>query len=275
MVCPLPEILPEAASDAAASDVAGAERTARHLRLLAELAEIGMELARDVRRQALEPDAGRMDAAAGSAGGRGARAEARADLGLVFARIARAVRQTVALEARLASDAKEQAQRGIAAEASRAAMQRARGRQQKARVRRVVEEAIASEATGHEAENMRFDLDERLEDPDIEAELGWRPIGVIVAAICADLGIAADLSGFSDAELGFDIPPVRPQRRLIGDGGGRSGADIGGVAFAGGEGLDVSCDPDAANAGGSPGESRGDLVQTAWPASGRAGRDPP
>ena len=238
-----------------------------------------MELARDVRRQALEPDADRMDAAAGSAGGRearaGMRAKARADLGLVFARIARAVRQTVALEVRLASDAKEQAQRGAAAEASRAAMRRARGRQQKARVRRVVEEAIASEATGHEAENMRFDLDERLEDPDIEAELGWRPIGVIVAAICADLGIAADLSGFSDAELGFDIPPVRPQRRLIGDGGGRSGADIGGVAFAGGEGLDVSCDPDAANAGGSPGESRGDLVQTAWPASGRAGRDPP
>ena len=81
-----PEILPEPISAAA-----GAERTARHLRLLAELAEIGMELARDVRRQALEPDAERMDAAAGDAGENVAGAGVRADLGLVFARIARAV----------------------------------------------------------------------------------------------------------------------------------------------------------------------------------------
>ena len=115
----------------------------------------------------------------------------------------------MALEAGLSSDAKEQAQRGAAAEVSRAAMQPARGRQQKARVRRVVEEAIASEAMGHEAENLRFELDERLEDPDIEAELDWRPIGVIVAATSADLGIAADLSDFSDAEDAIRREAVR------------------------------------------------------------------
>ena len=108
------------------------------------------------------------------------------------------------------------------------------------RVCRVVEAAIASEATGHEAENLRFDLDERLEDPDIEAELGWRPIGVIVAGICADLGIDVDLSGFSDAELGFGIPPVRLGAAFLGDGGRQSGDDSGGVVFAGGGDPDVT-----------------------------------
>ncbi len=271
MSCPSPEILPEPISAAA-----GAERTARHLRLLAELAEIGMELARDLRRQALEPDAERMDAAAGDTGARETGTGVRADLGLVFARIARAVRQTVALEARLASDAAAGARLGMAAEAGRAARERVRGRQLKARVRRVVEEAIAAEATGHEAENLRFDLDERLEDPDIEAELGWRPIGVIVAGICADLGIDVDLSGFSDAELGFDISPVRPEGRSMGDGGGQLGADIGGVAFAGGAELHVRPSPEVADdAEGLPGALRGDLAQTPWATSERGGRDPP
>ena len=64
-----------------------AARTERHLHMLAELAEIGMDLAREVRRQALDTSED---------------APSAADLALTFSRIARAVRQTVALESRLA-----------------------------------------------------------------------------------------------------------------------------------------------------------------------------
>ena len=204
------------------------ERAERHLRMLAELAEIGMELARQVGRQALD-------------GG----AEVDGDPGLKFARIARAVRQTVALEARLDSEARALEQQGAAARASREAAQRARVQQQKMRVKRLVEEAISG-ATGREAdpddaESLRLDLDERLEDPDIEAELGWRPIGVIFAGICQDLGIKADLSGFTDAELGFDIRPGRPALT-----GGAASADAlaGGVAGRDGPGHDGEDGPD-------------------------------
>lgn len=181
--------------------------------MLAELAEIGMRLAREVERQALAadpprdalPDRGRSDDIGAD--------RARADLGLVFARIARAVRQTVALEARLASDADVRAAIGTAAQASRAAAEHKRTRQLKDQVRRLAEEAIGAEADGHEAENLRYDLDERLEDPAIEAELGCRPIGVIFAGICRDLGITPDLSHFTDSELGFDATVTGLPRR--------------------------------------------------------------
>ncbi len=187
-----------------------AERRERHLGMLAELAEIGMDLARDVRRRALEAaETVSGDADTAPQDGiavQGSAVNPRADWGLVFARIARAVRQTVALEARLAADAENtRAQRGAAAEGRLVAAERVRSKQQKDRVRRLVEGMIVSEAEGHRAENLRLDLDERLEDPDIEAELGWRPIGVIVAAICEDLGIKADLRQFTDAELGMDL----------------------------------------------------------------------
>ena len=213
--------------------VGGPERTERHLRMLAELAEIGMDLARHVRLQALGlAEAGAGDCWGGAAAALpeaapsrvNARGELGADLGLVFSRVARAVRQTVALEARLASDALAQSQgreqREAAAEARLAASERARVRKQKDRVRGLVEAAISAEAEGRDGENLRLDLDERLEDPDVEAELGWRPIGVIVAAICDDLGIKVDLSHFTDAELGFDFAAMRLRKGDVSAGSG-------------------------------------------------------
>lgn len=235
-----------------------AERNGRHLRMLAELAEIGMELAREVRRQALE-EAG--------AEGVSRSTEAPADWGLVFARIARAVRQTVALEARLAAEAEKQ---GAAAETGRRSARLAQDRQQKERVRRLVETAIASEANGEAAENLRLDLDERLEDPDIEAEFGRRPIGVIVVGICADLGVTVDLSGFTDAELGFDITPSRPVGGPIGGPDGKSGA-VSGVASSGAGADPDPCIEPVADAGSAPAAG----PQTAGPARVRSGRDPP
>lgn len=190
--------------------------------MLAELAEIGMELAREVRRQMLDRTP---DPAVGPRADPGANLGA--DLGLVFSRIARAVRQTVALEARLASEAEARAQQGAAVQASQDAAQRVRTKQQKARIKRLVEDAIS--AGGRDTESLLLDLDERLEDPDVEADFAAHPIGVVFAAICEDLGITADLRGFTDAELGFDI--ASPDR------GGKSDGEGGGVT------VDVALDP--------------------------------
>jgi hypothetical protein len=262
---PAPFSIPcSAGADVARGDAGGvaAERAERHLRMLAELAEIGMELARDLRRQvlgepgteAVQPDPAQSDIAAGRVGG----TDLRADLGLVFSRIARAVRQTVALEARLAAEAQAREQQDAAVQASRMAAQRARAKQQKERVKRLVEEAIASEADGRDAEGLLLDLDERLDDPDVEAELGWRPLGVIVAGICENLGIEIDLSGFSDAELGFDRASMRPNAETGTDAQlapAKTGPNTGFAADTG--------DPPAA------------LFPSPWPPRATTGHDPP
>ncbi len=259
--------LPDPSTHAAASACSGAmsERTERHLRMLAELAEIGMALARKVGRQALDEAgaAAERDGGSGPGGTGPGGTGPGGDPGLVFARIARAVRQTVALEARLDAEAQALEQQRATARASREAAQRARIQQQKERVKRLVEDAISGasdrEADLADAETLRLDLDERLEDPDVEAELGWRPIGAIFAGICQDLGIKADLSGFTDAELGFDIQPGRR--------GGVPAADVlagdvfagdvfAGDVLAGGAGGDGSVDP-GGGAGLAEGPERG------------------
>ena len=248
-----------------------AVRTGRHLQVLEELTGIGMRLAREVERLALAEEP-RRDALPDPAlvnRADGARAcGAGVDFGLVFARIARAVRQTVALEARLASDAEARAAVGAAAQAGRAAAEQKRARQLKDRVRRLAEAAISAEAEGHEAESLRYDLDERLEDPDIDAELGWRPIGVIFAGICRDLGIAADLSRFTDAELGFDTAAMGRGSRAVADGRGDADRppDRGDDTAGGGGAMAGSMDT---NLPQTPGPTDG------WPVGMATGRDPP
>jgi hypothetical protein len=193
-----------------------AERRARHLRILAELADIGMELVQQVRLQALEEDA---------PGG--------ADPVLAFTRLAKAVRQTVALEARVAAGGFDSVQPVSRASRSDPAA-RSRARQVKERVRRSVEEAIAFEAEGDDTEDLLRDLHERLDDPAFEDEFDGQPIGIIVASICAALGVQANLKAFSDAELGFTPESMR----LAGLAIAKAAADVAaGVPVADGAGL--------------------------------------
>lgn len=85
---------------AEASACAAEARTGRCLAMLQELAEIGMQMARAVRDEALRGAGADEDAPTSPPpspfGG--------ADLGLVYSRIARVVRQTLALETRVAAD---------------------------------------------------------------------------------------------------------------------------------------------------------------------------
>src|SRR6185437_7233157 len=116
-----------------------------------------------------------------------------AELALTFSRVARAVRQTVALEARLAEDRRTRpAERSALSVATRW-----RSTRRKRQVEEIVGDII--EAEPHlelETDRLLADLDERLHDGDEEADFADRPIGELVARICRDLGIDPDWSRF-------------------------------------------------------------------------------
>jgi hypothetical protein len=163
--------------------------------MLAELAEIGMELAREVRVQAVEAvPPGRV---------------IRADPVVAFARLGRAVRQTLALESKVAAGGFD-----FPFPVSRRADQpdgayRSWDSGTKAKVRRSVVEAIASGAEAGDAEDLLRDLNERLDDPEYGDEMSDRPIGMAVALICGALGVTVDLTHFSDTEMGIDSEAMK------------------------------------------------------------------
>jgi hypothetical protein len=164
--------------------------------MLAELGEIGMDLARAVRQQAvaqaIPEQVGALDRMSGG------------DLALVFSRIARAVRQTLALEAKIYENRRAHEQGEAAEQAQRAAtIQRARKERQKNKAKRIIEEAIDAEPRDpSDYENLLADLDDALED--LDAEFGERPFGEILTRICRDLGIAPNWTEWAMETWGIE-----------------------------------------------------------------------
>ena len=130
--------------------------------MLHELIELGVGLARDVCSQAkAEPSQALPDAA------------------VMFERVSRAVRRTIALAQRLGEP--------VAAPVADAARRLARRR-----IVRQVEDLIQLKAEGPEREDcLRAELYERMDGPELEEELDLRPAAEIIADICRDLGLAA------------------------------------------------------------------------------------
>jgi hypothetical protein len=197
---------PEGRAEARAC--AAQARTARQLAMLQELAEIGMQMARAVRDEALA----RAEVADERAPAQPSRFRG-SDLGLVYARIARAVRQTLALETRIAEGIEKA--RVERARAQVAAVRTAFEERQH-EVRDYVAEAIEAEAAGRgtpdrDVERLLDDLDERLDDGDYDEVLADAPIGDLVARICADLGVTPDWSLWDDQawaiEYDKSLPP--------------------------------------------------------------------
>jgi hypothetical protein len=147
-----------------------ADRPTDHqLQLLGELAEIGLDIARaiDRRVQAAEPEPSLADLNAAAT---------------AYARVARAVRQTIMLQSRLLADRK--------AETARAGDLRAR-------VRRIVRQAIEDEHDDKEqVERLAQEAAEGLEQERF-GDVLIRPIGEIVAGICKDLGLDPDWPAFA------------------------------------------------------------------------------
>jgi hypothetical protein len=103
------------------------------------------------------------------------------------------VRQTVALEARLAE--------ARPARPARSVSDHWRGVRRKRQVEEIVSVIIESEPEHEfEAEHLLVDLQERLADGDEEADFADRPLGEMVARICRDLGVAVDWSRFKDED---------------------------------------------------------------------------
>jgi hypothetical protein len=171
------------------SDAAVAAQTMRHVQMLRELAEIAMTMARAV---------GRQGAAAPEAAAEPAdESTPIVNPGLVLTRIARCVRQTVALEAKLTADyrawvGKSAAERAaaLAERTERAAAAEARRRERKkTQVERAAKTVIEGATRPDDYHSRLRDVKEWLWDSDDDADFADRPIGEIIARICADLHI--------------------------------------------------------------------------------------
>lgn len=191
------------------------DRAARQMAMLRELAELGMELARALGAQALaklSPADETQDTPKVTT----------ADPVAMFTRVARAVRQTVALEMRIGrADAQDQAEDD-----------RALHRYEQISRKVLVHEIATDAITLHVDEDGRRDrllreLDDRLEAerPD-DASYAYLPVNVLVTRICRDLGVAPDWSLWAERAIAADeeedwpddpgaashAPPAEPQR---------------------------------------------------------------
>jgi hypothetical protein len=200
------------------SDVA-AEMVERHRRMLMKMGEVGMDLIAAMQRRANDDD----------------HPETMDQLNLGFSRVTRAVRLTMAYEARLLEDAEARRER-IAAEAARRQKQRERQAEEalwrrldrrhdqvqhlaEAAIERKVEEG---EIERSEAVSLYADLRERLDDEDFEYELETSSIEEILPRICRHLGIEPDPSVWRYAvwEDGIEEPDSDPPAQTTGSGRG-------------------------------------------------------
>lgn len=177
-----------------------APRNETRLAMLRELADIGMALVRGLPGQSAEAETNR------------------ADLGLQFARISRAVRQTLALEERMEADGLDREaalQRRLAAE--RAAEEKRLATERRCRVtlhRREVGERVEQLFDAQVDDGDAEDLHERIaewtydyRETDDDAD---RSIPELIAQICKALGLAPDWSLWADEDWAAQMgePPI-------------------------------------------------------------------
>jgi hypothetical protein len=154
--------------------------------MLEELAGIGLGIARSLQVIA--------EAQAAQAVAQPGEAPAGIDPGLSFSRVSRAVRLTLALKAQLMEGAPER-DRKEREEVQERKIAAARKRRRKIEVARAVEMAIADDVErgeGCNPEELRADLRERLDEADIDDDLGKLKISEIIVRICRDLRIEPD-----------------------------------------------------------------------------------
>ncbi|CAN7515814.1 hypothetical protein LJR225_003708 [Phenylobacterium sp. LjRoot225] len=173
----------------------------RQLWVLGRLAEAGLNVALAIERQA-------MAAADEGSGPEDSTPETvrpqpvqvvQGDLALAYGRAARAVRLTLALQARVIKDLQAldecEGRRQSGARAARQQLEAAR----KARVERIVERVIKAElADADEVDRLADEAYERLDDDDIYGDLMARPVSETIARICRDLGLSPDWSRLAE-----------------------------------------------------------------------------
>ena len=146
----------------------------RHGRMLARYAELSLSLAEEVHAAALaaqDPDQ-------------------KARLANGFHKLGRAMRQSIALEARFVRDraADQRTAQADAAEAARAAVRRRQDQ-----VRAVVERQIYCEVEPHDAPAWLADLDERLEEEALYDGFDEERVEAHIARLSANLGLTGEI----------------------------------------------------------------------------------
>jgi hypothetical protein len=171
------------ATPAESPDARYAALRERQLKMLGELAEIGLELARGIEAESKRPGADPYAAM------------------LAYARVARAVRQTILLQSRIIDG--PEAERAKAGK-SKTLTPADRAAEVKQRILAILDRAIDSGPEAPErAERLRVEAAERLDD---EANLLDRPVVEIVADICRALGLRPDWSGLAaDVNAAEDV----------------------------------------------------------------------
>ena len=203
---------PEDAPDDDTPDDEGPDADARsrwQLRLLDELAEMGMDLARAVHRRGT---------ALGEGGEDGVPPPA--DAGLAFSRVSRTVRLTLALGTcvQAAMDARraEAAQPATAGpseavERLKQLLARKFGGSGDARYEDVFADEDEDEGDEREAGEREAGLREfreRLVEVERDPDVSGRPVGEVIGRICRDLGVAPDWGGWAqEAEAAPSIAP--------------------------------------------------------------------
>jgi hypothetical protein len=238
--------LPSPPADANPSDdlVAGGDEDwaramlCQDLQVLSELTDIGMGLARGLRRQA----EGAADAGVVTQG----------DISLAYGRVSRAVRLTVALRARLIGELRN-LERSLAHGGTWDGQTARTARTE--RVERIVQRIAAADGDG-DADGVErvSEACERLEDDDLYDDVMTQPVSVLVARICEALGLAPDwprLAGEPWARAELASGAVGPP---LADLGSASSLDL-----ALGPALDLASDAVQARAGPAEPEGPADI----------------
>jgi hypothetical protein len=165
----------------------------RHAQVLAELAELGLGVARRLAELALTAETPK---------------EA-ADLGVAFHRVSRSVRQTLALDAKLARD---HLRLGAEAREEAQADRRVRLERRKGQVWKTLENEVWNEYEGDEVEDLLQDLDARLSADLTADDFDAEPVEAHIARLRADIGLSAlEPAAPSDPEIPEpSTPPPDP-----------------------------------------------------------------
>ena len=131
---------------------------------------------------------------------------------LSFARASRIARDCIAMELRIAAGDNAD---DDASDRRMSPAARRRLTAMKNEVRQQVEGAIKAHAEPLLVDRLLLDLDERLDDPDVEAEFGVLTIGQMVLSVCRDLHVKPELRLMSEdmlqsavsAHYGTPMPP--------------------------------------------------------------------
>ena len=186
---------------------------ARQRRMLAELAEIGMDIARSMRREAAAR-AEAAEAAAEASVGRGEPAPAAGpDLSLAMTRLTRAVRLTLAMEKRLAEEQAGLVQARAARQASERGLEGLRRYGRKLTVEAAIKQQIEVEAPEREVERLYEDLIDRIEgEAERDEDFLERPISEVIGFICKDMGLTPDWSLWEEEDWAIAEAEERAMR---------------------------------------------------------------